>query len=165
MSRLIDFSLDVKKSKKIALARSLGKYFKISYEDLVEDMDLANDDLLQFDKLQEKNFEEVFYTNELPKLPFDYLIDGDTFVRSNLYVKFTELETTVSDCYRELFMIATIISKDIWVLYRLPRGETGYNGLGGFFINSSEGCFIFEPLKNYLQFRYPKREDGDIELD
>lgn len=113
---------------------------------------MDGDEIILLDPLSEFRFHHPIYVGKIPKIDLPNFYNGARFQKSRVYEEFVGGESKLTKDYDRSFIMALVITKDIFILYR----ANGYKGLGGtFFTTPNEGSFVIEPIKNFLNFRYP----------
>jgi hypothetical protein len=144
----------------------LASHFKVTKEEinkaksyLLSGNERVESPILSLDYLPNGiNINDLFYPVEVNGLNLTTLVDHSKFIKSKLYEAFTEAEGYLDPHRVGRLKMSIYLTGMVWVIYR----ESSYQGVGGIFIcgndwAGSEG-FVIEPLKNYLNYHWPKPE-------
>jgi hypothetical protein len=133
------------------VTQRLARYFKIKKEDLKETTE-HDFDVLYYPLLEEQGFYKLIYAGHYNKIILDKLFDGAKFIASGIYESYQTAQTLVPAKRADDVMVAIHMNGGkIWVVY----SSDFYEGIGGIFVQTSEGGFVIEPLDNYLAHHHP----------
>lgn len=143
----------------MSLAALLAKHFKLVKKDLIDSVDIESDDPLFFEPLSQFNFDHPLHVGRLSTISLSNFFNGSKFERGSLMAEFLAAESTLKDEYATGFILAVTVNSDIFFFYR----ANGYKGEGGLFLRTpNQGCFVFEPAKNFLNYRFPDPDKIDL---
>lgn len=150
----------IKKQYRKYVLQALARHFKKDKQELFDSVDLDSDDILFVEPLTEFRFEHPIYVAKVEQLHLPNFFNGDKFAKSEVYNEFVHGESRLKDDYAAGYFMALSIREDVFVLYR----SNGYKGLGGVFFKTSDGeGFVLEPIKNFLNFRYPNTDEISVD--
>jgi len=156
----MDPIVEVKKQYKLYLVAALARHFGAKKEDVRKDVNLDEDDIIQFDSLRPYGFREIFFSAHTDTTKHETFFYGDRFYRCDVYRAFVEAEAQVDPEWRGLFVMSLHRAGTHYVVYRSK--DRNYDGIGGILLKLPDGdYFIIEPIENFLEYYYPPtKEEG-----
>lgn len=157
-------NIDKKHLYKVLTMNKLASFFGVPKAALREDIDFS-EELLWSDLLRESfSFSYVFHCVhiDLERLNLAVLWEPKKFLKSTLYEEFRNAEETNGGPDDNFVMAihsnkANTLNSYVLVMYRVYDIQ---EIIGGSFVRiSDDEAYIIEPLKNFLQKRYPKEEE------
>jgi len=99
---------------------------------------------------------DLFYPVQVNRLNLLDFLDYKKFVKSALYTFFSEGESFVRQQDKHRYKMSMYLVGSLWLVYRSDI----YDGVGGMHVHNPESdeAFSCEPIKNYLDYHYPKPE-------
>lgn len=143
--------LAVKKQYRVYLMNALRRHFKLSKEEMAEDVDIDNEAIIGFPALEQYDFRHAFYVGHFNKL--ENAFDPVKFSKSNLYFEFINGESQLDPKYVSSYIFAVHINGTLFVMYRASE----YSGPGAIYVSDLENYgYVIEPINNFLTSKYPE---------
>lgn len=152
-----DSELQVSKRDVNGLIAKLASYFQTKKTELQKDYEeFGIDGFLDPSSISNiVYFNQCFYVGHVDHIHLDNLIKYKRFVGSNLYAEYLN-GRGMNSTGKEFAMVFSL-NNDRWVIWE----NDCYTGAGGIFVSDlvSGSGFIIEPLKHFLEARWPKDKD------
>lgn len=149
-------AIEIKKQYRGYLINKLAKHFQVDKDVLRKEIDIENDNILQFESLADKGFSELIFSAHISNANHDEFFFGKKFLKSAVYAMFTQAEETVNPKFLSKFIMSLHKVGTHYIVYRDPK-HRGYDGLGGIYLTlPSDERFVIEPVENFLNYYYPQ---------